>query len=282
MSRPLLAYFGHHKCASTWIHRILAEIARPSGWKHVYLHNPRQFDGNLSKYVRRTRLDLLSYVNADIDQVRDLPRFRGFHVVRDPRDLIVSAYYSHLKSHPTNDWPELAEHRARLQDLSKKAGLSLEMEFSAPVLDQIRRWDYTQPNVLELRQEELTASPYKGFLEICDFLGILDSREFTKWRRLGHEVQAGWNAIAARPGLPLPGRKLGTFPAERLLSIVYGHRFDKLSGGRSRGDENAASHYRSGVPGDWKRHFDAELLQRFKARFGDIVLELGYETDADW
>lgn len=280
--RPLLAYFGHHKCASTWIHRILAEFARQAGLRHAYLHNAGQFGGDLGAYVERHRLDLVSYVNADVDRLEGLPPFRGFHVVRDPRDLVVSAYFSHLGTHATEGWPALAEHRARLRELPKEEGLRLEMEFSAPILDDLRRWDYGRPDVLELRQEELTRSPYGAFLEVFDFLGALDAGEYGRRARLAHELRSAWNAVAARPRIPLPRFPVRCFPVERLLGIVHDHRFTKLAGGRSRGEEDRRSHYRSGLPGDWRNHFDHDLLREFKDRFGDVVLKLGYETDPDW
>ena len=30
--------------------------------------------------------------------------FRGIHLIRDPRDIVVSGYFSHLKTHPENEW----------------------------------------------------------------------------------------------------------------------------------------------------------------------------------
>lgn len=279
--RRLLAYFGHHKCASTWIHRILAEATRVMGLRHAYLHNPAQFGGDLAGYVARNRLDVISYVNADATQTSEVQIDKGFHVIRDPRDLLVSAYFSHLRSHPTEDWPELEPHRDRLQRAAKSDGLMLEFEFSSPVIDQIAGWDYEQPNVLELRQEDVTKAPYDHFLRIFDFLGLLDDADYTKGDRIRYDLRTAWNAIAARaPAVPTyPLRQL---PGERLLGIVYEFRFAKISGGRKRGTEDEESHYRKGTPGDWRNHFDPPLLEAFQERYGDLVVDLGYETDRDW
>ena len=85
--RPLLAFFGHHKCASTWIHSIVDWVCADAGWKLAYLYDEKPFGLDLAGYVAREEIDFVSYVNADAKHV-NLRDFRGFHVVRDPRDLI--------------------------------------------------------------------------------------------------------------------------------------------------------------------------------------------------
>ena len=169
----LLAYFGHHKCASEWILGIIRDICLVSNLRCVRVSRVEEHNvSELSTFVAAQRPDFLAYTNADIRQVRTLAHFRGFHVIRDPRDLIVSAYYSHLHSHPLDTWEALAEHRQRLQAVSKSEGLLLEMEYSKRVLSEIGEWDYSQPNIMEVRMEHLTAFPYEKMVEILTFLGM--------------------------------------------------------------------------------------------------------------
>ena len=280
---PLLAFFGHHKCASTWIHRILGDFGRHAGLKHSYLYDETNFDGDLARYVRENGTQLISYVNAETKHIGGLPPLRAFHVVRDPRDLLVSAYFSHLHSHPTKAWPELIPHRERLKSVSKTEGLILEVQFLDFAYNAMREWDYDRPDTLELRQEELTRAPYDGFLEIFRFLGVLDPSDFDKAARARHWRHVARNVAAERlPGLSRWHRPIRQFPAEPLLGIVYEHRFDKLAGGRPAGDEDVKSHYRKGTPGDWRNHFDADVMAAFKERHGDLVTLLGYEKTDDW
>jgi hypothetical protein len=63
---------------------------------------------------------------------------------------------------------------------------------------------------------------------------------------------------------------------------VTANDFRKKSGGRIRGEQDVAHHYRAGIPGDWKNHFFPELTRRFKAEYGDVLIKLGYEKNADW
>lgn len=169
----LLAYFGHHKCASQWILGIIHDICGVSNLRCVRVSRVEEHNvSELNTWVAAQRPDFLAYTNADIRQVRTLAHLRGFHVIRDPRDLIVSAYYSHLHSHPLHTWEALAEHRKRLQSLSKREGLLLEMDYSQRVLAEIGNWDYSQPNIMEVRMEHLIASPFEKMVEILTFLGM--------------------------------------------------------------------------------------------------------------
>jgi hypothetical protein len=48
--------------------------------------------------------------------------------------------------------------------------------------------------------------------------------------------------------------------------------------GREAGDEDPSSHFRKGVVGDWKGHFDESTLSRFGAEAGPLLRELGYTS----
>ena len=58
--------------------------------------------------------------------------------------------------------------------------------------------------------------------------------------------------------------------------------FEKLSGGRRRGDEDPTSMLRKGVAGDWREAFSGEDRRVFKEEAGDLLVELGYERDHGW
>ncbi len=58
--------------------------------------------------------------------------------------------------------------------------------------------------------------------------------------------------------------------------------FEKLSGGRRRGDEDSTSLLRKGVSGDWRGAFTERDKRIFKEEAGDLLVELGYEKDRGW
>lgn len=280
-TRPLLAFFGHHKCASTWIHSVIDAVAADAGWRIAYLATEPEFGHDLRGYVARERIDLVSYVNADQKHAATLPPHRGFHVVRDPRDAVVSAYFSHKGSHPTHAWPELIPYRERLNQVSKHDGLFLELAFSEQFLSKMSTWDYTQDHVLELKQETFTKDPYKGFLSVFDFLGVLDTAHYNKARWPGYLARATCNILNRKYGMA-PRLPFDKVPGERLLGVVYDQRFEKYTGGREKGKEDQKSHYRKGEGGDWVNHFTEEHVAAFKERYGDLAVRMGYETSNDW
>lgn len=52
--------------------------------------------------------------------------------------------------------------------------------------------------------------------------------------------------------------------------------FERLSGGRVAGQEDRQSFFRNGLPGDWRRHFDAELEAAFRAAASPWMERFGY------
>ncbi len=247
--RPLFAFFGHHKAGTRWIGLILETLANSLGLRWECVSNPKWFGHDLQAYVENKGIDVLSFSNADRRYVEKLRGFRGFHVVRDPRDMVVSAYFSHLASHRTEYWPELVPHRERLARLSRSDGLLLDIEFTTRLptdgyelrpFQAMAEWDYKRAETLEMRFEDLIANPVEAFAAVVDHLG-------------------------------LPVNGLATERA------VAANGFEVLSGGRRPGEEDAASHYRLGVPGDWRRYLKQSHLELLEERNGDIATLLGYE-----
>lgn len=272
----LFAYYGHHKCASTWIHGVLDAICADAGWKLAYLPEPKDFGNDLPSYVAKHKVDFVSFVNAEIGHARTLPSHRAFHVVRDPRDIVTSGYFSHKGTHPTHAWPELLPHREKLQSLPKSDGMLLEIEFSGQFLDLMADWDYDQEHVLELRQEEFTTDPYRGFLRVFEFLGALDDTHYNKVKWPGYLASSSLNILNRKTGW-FPRKKRTSVPGERVLGCVYDQRYEKHAGGRKKGETDEKSHYRKGQANDWKNHFEPQHVEAFKARYGDLVERLGYE-----
>jgi len=53
--------------------------------------------------------------------------------------------------------------------------------------------------------------------------------------------------------------------------------FERLSGGRQPGQEDPNSHFRKGIVGDWRNHFDQGCIETFMAHGGQMLRALGYE-----
>ncbi len=98
---------------------------------------------------------MLPLSNAQYKCVRDIPDFLGVHVIQDPRDVVMSGYFSHLYSHPTRGWPKLAKYRDILRSVNKDEGLILEMDFLGWVFRSMDEWNYEDSRILERRMEDI-------------------------------------------------------------------------------------------------------------------------------
>ena len=315
---PRFAYFGHHKCATQWITAILADICAATHLRMFEVSRVEEWDfPDLRALVRCFRPDVLVYSNAEIRQARLLPPGRGFHVIRDPRDLIVSAYFSHLHSHSVETWPGLREHRRRLQATDPSTGLLHEMEFSRRVLTDLHDWAYDQRDVLELRMEDLILSPVDHVARVVEHLGLTHLPSSThrervvglagilcgRARRLARrQLGRAWHPAPGTGGSPAASSSRGPDPyrfypldrvwrhglqtrrlqVEDLQDMVERHSFARKTGGRARGVEDVHNHYRKGVVGDWRNHFQPLHVEYFKRHYNDVLLKLGYETDPHW
>ncbi|BCJ76878.1 hypothetical protein CS0771_64220 [Catellatospora sp. IY07-71] len=282
----LRAFFGRHKTASTWARSILHDAAHALGLKILTIHVPNQWAGHASvgDYVRAEQPDILVMTNVTQAQFETLPPLRGLNVIRDPRDIIVSGYFSHRNSHPEQlmgiVWEELVEHRRVLSEVDVEAGLLAEIEFSGVFLDPMREWNYANPGVLELRMEDMVADPYAHWTRALTHLDLLAPGPFDRLRN----AACAWNladrrstprvpALARRVLPPVPLRRL---PQAYVAGALARFSFERLSKGRRPGEEDVHSHYRRGVAGDWRNHLTEVHLKAITARYGDIVQQFGY------
>jgi len=244
----LKAFFGHHKCGSQWASKIFLAFARHQGQKTSKVTAPKEFDNDLAEFCRRRQVAFLAYTNADYGHVRELSFHRAIHLIRDPRDLCVSAYFSHLHSHPVKGWPELRAHRAILKRLPFDEGLLADMEFNQPYLTHLGTWEYGNPKVLEARFEDIVHDQGAIFFHRAAAFLLFD---------MSHHGCA-------------------------MDSLVKSNTFRHLSGGRERGHADTHSHYRTGMIGDWRNHFNERHIQYFKAVNNWVLVATGYEKDEDW
>jgi hypothetical protein len=179
------------------------------------------------------------------DNFRDLPKpftYRAFFVYRNPRDIVVSGYFLRRN---TDTLGNTSEDRNFLQTASLEDGLIYIIDRAARrgKFEAFRSWGVAaseDSNVKLIRFEDLTAG---GFQSIRDLMSFCD--------------------VA-----------IGT---QELRELVDRYSFDRLSGGRRRGEADRSSHYRSGVAGDWTRYFTPRVEARFNDVAGDLLGLFGYE-----
>ena len=146
---PLIVHCCHHKVGTVWFLHVLTAISRHYGLRlHV---------GPQSDLGPEDGIFLEDHSRIDPGFLRP---FRGSHMIRDPRDVVVSAYFYHLRTteawalEPREEFGGLS-YQAHLQQLDRHEGLLAEIRRSAStVITDMTRWDYDDPRFLELRYED--------------------------------------------------------------------------------------------------------------------------------
>src|SRR5439155_18779762 len=142
---------------------------------------------------------------------------------------------------------------------------------------EIRDWDYSQPNVLELKMEDLIREPEAVLLNAFSFIGLLEESP----GRVRALISKALASARRRSGALVPFASR-TLPAEMLVGAVRRNAFELKAGGRAPGVEDVHSHYRKGIAGDWVNHFEPAHKEYFNSMYGDLLERLGYETSSSW
>lgn len=178
-------------------------------------------------------------------------------VVRDGRDVMVSAYYHFLFKNEKNK--EFAINRTRklnpfedYNDIKTNLPNFIKFMFTTySVKGSVMRWDQFvesylgRTNVHIVKYEDLLLDATLELRKAISFLNI-----------------------------ELPSDK-------KLQSVVEKFSFEKMSS-RKPGEENTSSFYRKGVAGDWKTKFSRESCTLFDTFAGETLVKLGYEKDRSW
>lgn len=229
MSADPLYVATHHKCASVWLHTYLKQYCDLNGME--MFSTPHSFE--LSSNPPAVNVLL----NASSDFVKS-KSLKGIHVIRNPLDIIVSAYFSHRNTHPLLGWPELEAQRRVLCSVSEPEGLLLTLSFierddfykgAEGPLHALRHWDFDDPGFITLRMEDLVADP---------------------GGTIGRMLSARY-----------PDRRL---PDESLFT------FTKFAG-RPPGDIDSKSHYRSGQRDQWRTVLPPSAIAYVRAHFRPLL-----------
>lgn len=238
MTTPLAAqnvhYFGHHKCGTNWMRSVLKDAAKSLGMAYqVRGGRADDFTAQPGRGTIRLAVNPLAAWSPSLVEEPD----RGFHLIRDPRDVLVSQYWSWKNSHENNT-PEIESLRAQLQQLSVADGLAALLPHHR-MLDQLRGKPVgANPLVRVVKYEELWEGGVGAFAGLFAFLGV-------------------------------------SLPEAELAEIVRRNGFEARSG-RKAGDEDTASHLRRGSPGGWRDVFTPELEASFEAAWPGEIERLGY------
>jgi hypothetical protein len=173
---------------------------------------------------------------------QSIPQKR-FVVIRDLRDMLVSWYFSLKVSHGLTEGTKVGDFRQVLNSLEFEEGLAYLMDHGLSDNANIQL-SWLRAGDWVIRYEDIIADEQGQYQKIFNFCGL-------------------------------------QIPEDRRRAIVEANSFEKKTG-RKKGEEKVESHHRKGIRGDWQNHFSPKTTERFKERFGKVLVETGYEKGNDW
>ena len=236
---PSIIHCCYHKVGTVWFGRILRDVAAEYGLTYQVGSNYnliREFEEHQNANIF---LDDGSHVNLG-----ELPNYVGSHMIRDPRDIVISGYFYHLWTQET--WANLprAEYKGRsykqyLQSLSQDEGLLAEIRRVWFWVPHMADWNYNNPRMFEIKYETIISDEEPVFRAMFEHYGFSE------------------NAV------------------DRCCDIAAKYSIKKLKKG-------TGTHIRSGRTGEWRSLFKPEHKQLFKELYPGALSRLGYETDEEW
>lgn len=214
-----MLFVSHHKCASGVVAQCLVQLCSLNGLSYFPSHWAEDAPSSLH--------DVTFLSNADYKRLGAF-KGRGVHIIRNPLDVIHSAYWSHLRTHPVDGWPELAAQREILTGLPAAEGMMLTLAFceredfyrnTPGPIAALRQWNFDDPRFVTVRMEDFGE----------DMVAVLATAA-------GDLAKLHW---------PAPDQ----------------FTFQRISGGRAPGEVDASSHYRNGRANSWRQELPFPIIR---------------------
>ena len=232
----------HHKAGTIWMSKVFRGIC--------FKLNLSFFSGQQEHLPINADVFFQYNSKFDLDELKKVFAYKGLHLIRDPRDMIVSGCFYHQRAprhkeewlYTKNDMFGGLTYQEKLNSYSSiDDKLLFEMENFAQInMANITKWCYNDPNFLEIKYEDL----------IIDYDMLLFHKIFS---HLG-------------------------FSGEVIPDVLQIAFKNSLFSGRLRD----SGHIRSGSVNQWKNHFKQSHRVRFQELFGNVLIRLGYEDNDDW
>lgn len=180
------------------------------------------------------------YRNANYDVISAKCK-SGVRILRDPRSVVCSAYFSHLNSHRIEDWIQLRKQRKLLKQFNEADGFRLTLAFlersdfyhgTAGPLNVMSSWMFGDKRYTVLRAEDYFKDPVTNL----------------------HRT------IVAN----------GLDPNHFKYPNAANYSFKSISG-REVGEIDSSSHYRSGDLFDWNDKLPDDVVAYLESHYSNII-----------
>ncbi len=206
---PALFHATHAKAGSTWICNILSNVF-PG---RVFA----RFGGKVERY-RWNRGDVYPAIFLDYEQFLSIERdadSKIFFVIRDPRDTLVSLYFSMRYTHTSRGFPHVSKFREETEGMSDAEGILYTFKTRRNGIARMQK-SWLDSDELIVKYEDLIAPTG---ITLSDVLRELDY----------------------------------SFDEKAMEAAIAKHSFENAFG-RKMGERDNSSHGRQGLPGDWRNY----------------------------
>ncbi len=162
------------KTGSKWFKKIFSDVRLNKYTNlNVFPQHDYEYTEGFRKFPKYSLVPGL-YISYQHYMLIEKPKnYKTIYIYRDPRNIVVSWFYSMLKTHyPRSGVNEVRE---RLELMSKEDGLLYSIQFLNEKFSFIRSWielGKDDPNVYFVRFEEFSEDPLKHFINLLDFCNI--------------------------------------------------------------------------------------------------------------
>lgn len=225
----------HHKAMTTYFSAVLRLFAFGARLRFQEI--------NLEAPDPRTEILLSNHSKFDLGAIG---AYRGVHVLRDPRDMIVSGYHYHKWTHEA--WVHRPDangrsYQQKLREADQTTGLFMEIDhFIFFYRETLETWDLQDPDILELKYEDL----------------------------MGDDRESLYAAIFDHFGMTGPARERGI----ELMRMFEAKRRTARTG---EAETATFSHIRSGASRQWERVLEPAHLDYIQKELGNVLQRFGYD-----
>lgn len=243
----------HHKTGTVWMRRVWHAISRDQDIPLMPIYRPKR----LAELPETGPQIVVNWSSAFPAKLHQMAEARFLHVIRDPRDVLLSGARYHevaplgrekFLANTRDEWGG-RNYREQLQHLpDRKSKLLFEMENKHDeTVQEMLRWRYGAENCIELRYEDLiedvTCKLFRGALEQLAIEGLDIERA----------VKCYWD--------------------------------ESLFGGKANAEKMPYIqnlHVHSGAKAQWEAKLPRDVAEIYADRYGDALKTLGYAQNDTW
>jgi len=256
-----IVFFTMRRSGSSYVSDLLIRMIKESGMTVMNLAAYYYNGGNIKRFLYRSGMVGMAINKKQgyfygpfrffCNGISDMDKFKIILMLRDPRDVLVSEYFSIAYSHPlpSQENPEAPKYAHYMADLREQA---LEMTIDKFVLDAAHgafNNFYNYYAIYSTYIQELLNKP---------------NVFFTKYEDMVTDFKTWLYAINDFMGINVKKDVIDQIISEADFGV------DK---------EDIYSHKRQVTPGDHKRKLKPETIAALNIRFGSILDALGYSKE---